>query len=292
MDRKIKVSVVQMGPASEDKEKNVENVVSLVEKAAAGKPDFILLPELCTTPYWCNRPFNPVYAKWAEPIPGPTTRVFANKAKELGTNIILPIYERGKAEGENYNAAVLIGSDGEIVFGTLPNGTKVHCYRKVNPGEMIENGNANLESYYFRDGWGYCIFEKSGLRVGILICRDRWLPEAWRVLALQDAKIIFVPVASWGLRVESFVRTMRTWAQENQLFAAGCNRAGMEGKNRFFGLSCIVGPQGETIAQAPEMEEAIISGVMDLDEISQLRAGSNIFKIRRPELYGLITELR
>ncbi|MBI4334721.1 MAG: carbon-nitrogen hydrolase family protein [Chloroflexi bacterium] len=292
MDRKIRVSVVQMAPASEDKEKNIARLLSLVEKAAAGNPDFILLPELCTTPYWCNLPFSKAYAKWAEPIPGPATMAFAAKAKELGTHIILPIFERGKVEGENYNSAILIGPDGEVIPGTLPDGSKVHCYRKNNPGEMIEDGNANLESYYFRDGWGYPIYETKGLRVGILICRDRWVPEAWRVLALQDAKIIFVPVASWGLRVESFVRTMRTWAQENQLFGVGCNRAGVEGKNRFYGLSCIVGPKGEVIAEAPEMEPAIISGEMDLEEISDLRASSNVFKIRRPELYGLITERR
>lgn len=281
-----------MGPASEDKESNIQHLFSLVDSAGAGKPDYIVLPELCTTPYWCNRPFDAGYVKWAEPIPGPTTNLFSNKAKEFGTHLILPIYERGRVEGENYNTAALIGIDGNIIWGALPNGKKIQCYQKNNPGAGVVDGIPNLEVLYFRAGSGYCAYDTNGVRIGILICRDRSLPEAWRVLALQDVKIIFVPVASWGLRAESFVRMMRAWAQENQLFAVACNRAGIEGKDRFFGLSCVVGPKGEVIAQGPEMEEAIISAELDLDEISEVRASTSIFAIRRPELYGLITEPR
>lgn len=293
MKRIVKVCAIQAGPATDNKEDNIKHLLTLVDRAALEKPDFILLPELCTTAYWCNRPFFTSHVEWAETIPGPTTDLFSEQARKLGAHIILPLYEKGAAEGEYYNSAVLIGPDGHIVPGALPDGSKVHCYRKVNPSMGIEADDANLEIHYIRGGWGYCIFETGHCRVGILICRDRLLTEAWRVLALQNAGIIFIPVASWGAsRSESFVRTMRTSAQENQLFAVGCNKAGLEGKNHFFGLSCVAGPGGDVIAQGPESEEAIVPAELDLNEITDLRARSSLYRVRRPELYKLITELR
>ena len=175
----------------------------------------------------------------------------------------------------------------------MPDGSKVPYYRKNNPGDISSETAVSLEVHYFGRGWGYPVFETEKARIGILICKDRWFPEAWRVLALQGAEIIFVPVASWEALSESFVRTMRTWAQENQLFAVACNRAGNEGDNYFFGLSCIIGPKGEVLAQAPEGQGGIvIAAEIDLSQIADVRVEIKIFKNRRPELYGPITELR
>ncbi len=293
MSNIVRITAIQTGPASENKDENVRRLLSLADAAGKAKPDFIMFPELCTTPYWCNRPYFTAHFAWAEPIPGPTTALFSQKARELGTHIVLSVYEKGSTEGEYYNSAVLIGPDGEIVRGKLPNGPEVHCYRKISPSMGIEGNDANLEIHYIRSGWGYCVFETRFCRVGILICRDRLLTEAWRVLGLQDARIVFVPVASWGeTRAESFIRTMRTSAQENQLVAVGCNHAGVEGRNDFFGSSCIVGAGGEVIAFGPPSEEAMISAELDLDDIIELRARSSLYRVRRPELYGIITELR
>ncbi|HUW47888.1 MAG TPA: hypothetical protein VMW36_03995 [Patescibacteria group bacterium] len=64
---------------------------------------------------------------------------------------------------------------------------------------------------------------------------------------------------------------MRTWTEENQLFALGCNRGGVEEfekKVQYSGLSCICGPSGIPIAQGPEDKgSVIISDEVDLAEI-------------------------
>lgn len=191
------------------------------------------------------------YSNWAEPIPGPTIRLLGEKAKEYGCHIIAPIFEKGPVEGEYYNSAALISPDGNLVYGTLPDGTKVKCYRKNHLSRSTVKDRVVDEHFYMKAGPGFPIFQAKKATIGVLICRDRMFPEAWRVLALQGAEIVFVPIASSGLFKEQFIRGMRTWAEENQLFIVGCNRGGMEDlegrKVQYFGLSCICGPSGKLI---------------------------------------------
>jgi N-carbamoylputrescine amidase len=129
----------------------------------------------------------------------------------------------------------------------------------------------------------------------VLICYDRWFPEAWRMLALQGAEIVCVPNASLGDVSELFVPSMRTCAAQNLLYVVATNRAGeeeVEGrKARYYGLSCIVGPRGELLAAAGEAEpDQLAAASIDLDAIALARSRQTMYRDRRPELYGLLAE--
>ena len=88
----------------------------------------------------------------------------------------------------------------------------------------------------------------------MLVCYDRWYPEAWRVLALSGARIVLVPNASEGYVSEMFVPLIRVSAAQNQVFAIAANRAGVEvigdRSTSYYGRSCIAGPRGELLAEA------------------------------------------
>jgi len=57
-------------------------------------------------------------------------KLLSKGAKRYKCNIIAPILEKEELEGEYYNSTVVIGREGKIINGTLPDGRMVRCYRK------------------------------------------------------------------------------------------------------------------------------------------------------------------
>src|SRR5512136_896292 len=108
-NRIVKVSVIQQGPATKDKEERIRELLKQVEEVAQKEhPDFLLASELSTTQYFPAGSFEPKYFSWAEPIPGPTTERFGEKAKKYGICIILPMFEKSSIESVYYNSAAVI----------------------------------------------------------------------------------------------------------------------------------------------------------------------------------------
>jgi N-carbamoylputrescine amidase len=279
-----------------DKRINIERNLQLVDQAAACRPGFILLSELSTTPYFCGD-YQMDYFDWAEPIPGETTRLFGQKAKEIGSHIILPIFER-TAEKQFYNSAVLIGPDGETIPGILPGGGRVPAYRKVHIPASVDfetNILRSNEKFYFSPGPGFCVFNTTAGVVGILICWDKRFFEGWRSLALQGAEIIFNPIATWGRwREETFGLELCIMAMNNQVAVVGVGKAGTESlgyQRDFTGGSFIVDPWGRIIAGAEAEEGKITEAEIDLGEIEKARASTPMYRDRRPELYGLLSKI-
>ena len=169
----------------------------------------------------------------------------------------------------------------------------LHCYRKNYLGDFP--ALSLNDEYYWKRGPGYNVFTTEKGKAGILICYDRWIAEGWRVLTLLGAEIIFVPTASSGSVREAYARTLLTWAQQFQVFVASANRGGIEtigGKDTaYFGLSCIVGPNGNMLAQAAEAEgPEIITASIDLDDVRAARRDFGMYNDRRPELYSLLSQ--
>ena len=300
--RVLKVAAIQMTTDSADKEVNVKKILDLIDEAAKTQPNLIVLPELCTTPYWCtNKDYR--YFDWAENIPGPTVEAIGQKARQHSCCIILPLFERGKVKGEFYNSAAVVGPDGKIISGTLPDGTRVKCYRKVHL-PTLESPPVHLdEKFFFRPGQGFPTFVTPEAVIGILICWDRCFPEGWRALALQGAEIIVMSSAllSWApnkgvSREEQFISEMRTRALENQVFVVGCNKCGVESftgtEIRFFGNSCAIDPYGNVLSLASSTDPIQLYTTLDLDKIKEARLTLPFYRDRRPELYSIVSESR
>jgi N-carbamoylputrescine amidase len=294
MARNVNISVVQQGPAHPDKEKNVTAILQALDDVKEQEPDFVLFPETATTQFFSVGLKKPEFFDLAEPVPGPTTEIVGAKARELGTHVILPLFEKGRLEGQYYNSAVLIGPDGNVIEGILPDGTAIPAYRKNYISDFLWGTAQNDEKYYFSPGPGYPIFDTEIARVGILVCYDRMHPEGYKILALQGAEIVFVPVASTGFVKDLFVAGLRTHALENAFVVAGCNKSGVEAvEDRevpYYGNSAIVGVNGSVLAQAPEDEPGIIHASVDLDSLKDQRRRMFVYRDRRPDLYGIISE--
>lgn len=270
-----------------DREANVRTATRMVRQAADRGAQIVCLPELFSTMYFCVET-RQEYFDWAEPIPGPTTDRLAAVARETGTVIVCPVFER-TADGVFHNAAAVLGPDG-AVLGT---------YRKSSIPFMDvarsrePRGN---EKFYFTPGdLGFPTFETPFARIGILICYDRHFPEAARVLGLGGAEILFVPTATTRMTRYLWDLELRAHAIANVYYVCGVNKVGVDvgGSARdHHGASLIANPRGEILAQASDTEEDMAVADVDLSVISELRALWGYYRDRRPDLYGPLVEAR
>lgn len=277
-------------PPSEDVEDNAQRLIEWTDEEISKHPsDIAVLPELSTTPYFCCSK-NDRYFGWARSIPGPITDGFAEVAKRHGTTLVVPMYELGP-DGETYNSAAVIGPDGELIPG-FENDRRFEVYRKCHVPSISNPPDTEAwEDYYFKPGAGLPVFQTEKVRMGMLICYDRWFPEAWRVLAAQGAQLVLVPMVAWGFVEGPYLYMLRSRAVENGLFVASCNRAGVEVVEGIsmnnFGRSAVIAPDGrvEAIAE-PGEQQRVLHAELDLSEIDRQRQLLPLLRHRRVDLYG------
>src|SRR5438270_5970512 len=179
------VGIIQ-DAASGDARATLEQSVAHVRDAAARGAQIICLKELFNAPYFCkSQPCERFDI--AEPIPGPTTQVMQELARELDVVLIVPLFER-QAPGVYRNSAAIIDAGGELLG----------VYRKMHiPDDPLFN-----EKYYFIPGdtahddridrigeiakqaSGFRVWHTKYANVGVLICWDQWYPEAARITSL------------------------------------------------------------------------------------------------------------
>lgn len=102
--------------------------------------------------------------------------------------------------------------------------------------------------------------------IGMLIGRDLYYPRAAQLLAAAEAEIIAAPCAwtaeDWA--APEFVARAR--AHESSAFVLAANRVGEERSARYIGRSCIVAPNGISLANAYPDEEHVIIADINLRE--------------------------
>ncbi|MDF2837557.1 MAG: Nitrilase/cyanide hydratase and apolipoprotein N-acyltransferase, partial [Paenibacillus sp.] len=123
-----------------------------------------------------------------------------------------------------------------------------------------------------------------GAEAGMMICYDIRFPELARKLALDGAKLLFVPAEWPNPRLHHWRTLLTARAIENQMYVIACNRMGQSGETSFFGHSMVIDPWGEIIAEAGE-EECILFADIDLALVDEVRTRIPVFEDRRPSLY-------
>jgi N-carbamoylputrescine amidase len=277
----VRVGLVQF-THSQSVEENRRRLMRHAAEASDKGADIVAFSELCNSPYFCGVEDDRYFAL-AEPIPGPTSGMFSDFARQRGTAVILPIFER-TVGGEYYNSAAVIDADGSIAG----------LYRKMSIPVMKNDDGVSNEKYYFRPGdLGFPVFTlESGVRVAIIICYDRHFPEAFRSVALGGAQIVFVPTASSRGRMRSMWEIeLRAHAFQNLNFVVGVNRIGYdenESKRDHFGGSLVANPFGEIISTASD-GEGVVLAELDLGMIEPARSKVGFLRDRRTEHYGLVS---
>ena len=285
------VAAVQMS-CSRDVNENIDKAERLVRKAASQGAKIILLPELFERQYFCQERRYDYYtfAKSAEE--NDAVIRFAKVSEELSVVIPVSIYER--AGTVLYNTVVMLDC-----------GRNLGIYRKTH----IPDDHFYQEKFYFTPGnTGFKVFDTTFGKVGMGICWDQWFPETARSLALLGADIILYPTAIGsepilgGDSSGHWMRTMQGHSAANIIPVAAANRYGIEevtptdenggqkSSLKFYGTSFLTNETGDVIARAGSEEEEILTAEYDFEKLRDVRLEWGIFRDRRPEMYGLLTE--
>jgi N-carbamoylputrescine amidase len=289
-NKKYKVAVIQLN-LNDVAENNLKKCLNWVRDAASQGAEVISLPELYSSPYFCQSE-DVANFELAEPLYSTSFVAFSALAKELEVVIIVPFFEK-RMVGIYHNSAYIIDTDG----------TEAGLYRKMH----IPDDPHFYEKFYFTPGdLGFKTFPTNKGKIGTLICWDQWFPEAARLTALQGAEVLFYPTAiGWHpLEKEQYgdnqhgawMNVMKGHAVANGVYVAAANRIGLEqylpntAGIQFWGSSFIAGPQGEILAQASHDKEEILIAEVDLDFQENVRQNWPFFRDRRIDAFGDITK--
>jgi predicted amidohydrolase len=265
----MRIAVFQGPLESGDVAQNLNRLQRAAGEAAAQGARLLICPEMFLTGYNIG---SKAVRRLAEPADGPSAMWAAGIAREAGLALLYGYPEAGE-DGKIYNAALLVDRDGR----RLANYRKTHLF-----------GPDERDAFAPGDGPA-AVAELDGIKLGILICYDVEFPENVRLLALAGADLVVVPTAlmePYGFVAKTMVSVR---AYENQIFLVYANRCGQEGELSYYGLSCVVGPDGFDLARAGS-GEALIVADLDPAQLAGSRALNPYLADRRPGLYGALGE--
>ena len=258
----LRVASVSFVPEKWNKDGNIAIVEKMTRAAAADGAELVITPEGILEGYVINevireedpakraeltRRFNEI----AEPIDGPYIKRLRGLADELNIWLIAGFLE---AEGEKFfNTAAILGPEGQVVGK----------YHKTHFHQGYDDNPPGYEP-----GNEYPVFDVAGIKLGIVICFDRQLPEPSRALALQGADMIVCP--SYGGFGDWNTRLMQVRAYENQVYVVFSHPE----------QTLFLDRRGELLSEGAEGSYTI----QDIDLTKREKTRESVIR-RRPETY-------
>ena len=264
MTTALRIALVQMNIVAGDPEANFGKMMAKLDEAATAqpKPDFIVLPEMWNTGYALDR-----IQSIADENGERTKAAISDWCRKHGIAVHAGSIAERNASGVT-NTTYIFDAQGEEI-GQY---SKIHLFQLMNEHLHLEAGEQPGR------------FELGGVAAGTMICYDIRFPELARKLALDGAKILFVPAEWPHPRLHHWRTLLQARAIENQMYVVSCNTVGEIGGASFFGHSMVIDPWGEVIAEAEE-KEMIMYADIDLGLVDEVRGRIPVFADRRPTLY-------
>lgn len=245
----MKVALVQLNSAWEDKKANLERAGAFVSKAAGEGCSIVVFPEMFSTGFSMN------VAAVAEEGYGETASLLSGLAKKHSINVIAGFAIKAPGDEKGRNMAAVFNKKG------LPHAT----YTKIHPFSF-----AGEDKHYIA-GNRTAIFDIDGMPSSVFICYDLRFPEVFRKVA-RDALAVFV-IANWPSgRKGHWEALLKARAIENQCFIIGVNRTGADGNGiQYPGASSVIGPSGDVLCSGNETDE-FLTCELDPAEAAAVRA--------------------
>lgn len=220
----MRVSLISLNQAWEDKDKNKEYSRYFISKAKKDKAELIIFPEMTLTGFSMNTQKISENFKKSE-----TIMFFAQCAKEFNISIIFGIVVRYKDKA--LNQAILVNAEGKTSA----------IYSKIHPFSYAN------ETKYFYSGEKLAYFKQNEYNFALTICYDLRFPELYQALS-KNAEVV-INIANWpSKRIDHWMTLLKARAIENQIYMIGVNRTGIDGnKHHYNKCSKIFGPDGNKI---------------------------------------------
>lgn len=293
MSQAFVASVIQQAISGNNKVNNLQESAEHVRDAVEQGAELVVLQALHGTRYFCQTEDRSNFAL-AEHLDAFTQEFCCELAEELDIVLVASLFEK-RSSGLYHNTALVIdGAEG-----------CVGVYRTMH----ISDDPGNYEKYYFTPG------DVTGLhkgfepiptrlgRLGVLVGRDQWYPEAARLMSMAGADLLIYPSATgWDPddseaeqdnQLDAWLTIQRSHAVANGVPVLVANRTGFEPSPEheetgleFWGTSFIAGPQGELLASANIEEEGAFCAEIDLQQAESIRQMWPYFRDRRIDAYG------
>lgn len=234
----MKIALVSLDQAWEDKQKNLHFCEVYIAKAAEKKVDLIIFPEMTLTGFSNN------ISKIAESREDSTTlQKFQSLAKQYHISIIFGLVIKVGEKAQN--RSLFIDDTGEVKGE----------YAKIHPFSFAG------EDQFYTAGDRLVTVNLQTVRIGLTICYDLRFPELYSALA-KDCDLI-VNIANWpAKRIDHWNTLLKARAIENQVYIAGVNRTGEDGNSLgYVESSGVYNANGETLSPDHEYQKMKIMTV-------------------------------
>lgn len=265
MAQREKVAMGQLRPILGDVTANVEKHLEWIDQASKESASLVVFPELGLTGYQVQDSTLDV----ARPIGHPDIQRLVAASRDV--DVVFSFVEESD-EHLFYIAAVYAAS-----------GAIQSVHRKV----YLPTYGMFDEGRYFAAGSSFRTFGGRFGKTGMMICEDAWHVSSPYLLNLGGARMIIVPAASPARSVheadrfgsQSFWRDLiHVYAQVFGVYVVFVNRVGFEDGINFFGGSCVVTPNGEWAAEAPNLAESLQLVEVDMSSVRRARYTTPILR--------------
>jgi predicted amidohydrolase len=247
----MRIGHAQLESKTGDFDANLAKVVQALERADRDRIEVLCFPECFLTGYPDT---EEVARKGAFAVDAAPMMKLLDRTSRFNATAIVGFNEvRGQ---DLYNTAVVLHKG--HILGTY---SKCSAYMR-----------------FHKQGREFPVFERNGVKFGVVICSDGGYIEPSRILALKGAQIIFAPHFNyitkegllghfWSVRGDHTAR-----AVENHVFFVRGNNVclgkepsitGYDGVG--YGDSYIMDPRGEIVVRSRRLREDLIFADIDLD---------------------------
>jgi len=290
----VRAAAVAVDTKPGEVDSNLDKIATWAERVSAEGVNLVLFQELSLTGFIPNHPVGN-HDRWLRTA----LRAGADMAIRLDGHEIGKLSEIAEKNDLLLSAGILEDA------GNCLHNTHVLVDRNGLLGYWRKMHIPMYEMPFYNGGNAPRVVDTSLGRIGGNICFDTLLPESTRLLAIQNAEIVLFPFAADPPPV-----TPQGWAEwaglplrsrciENAVYGVACNYVGhveCAGATQDFpGGGMVVDPWGRIVSdwKSPPGEPGMIIADLSAESLREARSEPEyLFRFRRPELYGRLTDNR
>src|SRR5579862_2370364 len=247
----MRLALAQNDPVVGDLDGNRELILDRIHDARRDGADLVVFPELAVTGYPPeDLLLRPGFVRAAQQ----SLDAIACEATEIVALVGVPLLDGGSL----YNACAICA------------GGKVTAYAKK---WHLPNYGVFDEKRYFVSGDELALLEVAGVKVGVTICEDMWIPGSPTAdLAAAGAELVVNLSASpfHAGRAQEREAIFSARARENGVRVPLCNTVGGQDELVFDGHSLVLERDGTVLARAPGFEEALLAVDLEHPETASI----------------------
>lgn len=264
--RTLRIGLIHLAVAHKKLERNLDNLLKLLDKAVSQGSQIVVTPELALSGYSFRSRSD--ILPYTESVDGPIISKLSQLTKSYSVYLCLGLAERDDKTGIIYNSAFVIDPRGDVVCR----------YRKISAESRWACSGSPYQDNTFVTPWG---------RVGVLICSDSYYGLIPRCTALRGADLIIV-LANWPPSGLDPRELWRARAIENGVFLVACNRGGVDlVMDCCEAPSCAYDPLGKVLFEGVSKDSAVFCVDLVLGDDGRLegRFRKRIIQTRSLDLY-------